>query len=46
VTELLQASYLGQKERQLFLTFEKTARQGGFFVYAEEITFREKLSQE
>jgi len=31
---LLQASYLGFKERQLFKTFEKTARQGGFFVYS------------
>jgi len=46
VTELLQASYRGSKERQLWRTFEKTTLPGGFFVCGANLRRYSQLRQE
>jgi len=46
VTELLQASYRGSKERQLWRTFEKTTLPGGFFVCGTNLRRYSQLRQE
>lgn len=46
MTELLQASYRGSKERQLWRTFEKTTLPGGFFVCGANLRRYSQLRQE